>query len=331
MAEAGFKFNFGGGDPAHPSGSGGGAPSAADAPPPPPAAPAGDAPPPPPVAEAEEVTPPPAPPVPLEGTDVLDLGAGVSLLRARISSRVAAERLGLAALAESDLQPGVYEGGLKLWEGAADLCRHMVTTYGIDAPALAGAGCEALRGKRVLELGCGHGLPGVLALLAGAGCAHFQDYNACVLSALTAANVGLNLAQNQATAGQEAGGGGGPRRRGGVRYFAGDWGRVCEHLVSAGLGGHYDLVLSAETVYAAPAAARLLECIKAVLQPPHGVALIAAKAYYFGVGGGSAAFQEMVRADGVMTVEVVASVDDGGMRRDVLRLKWPECILPYFL
>lgn len=46
----------------------------------------------------------------------------------------------------------------------------------------------------MLELGCGHGLPGVLCLLAGAE-VHFQDYNAEVLAQLTAPNVAANLAQ----------------------------------------------------------------------------------------------------------------------------------------
>ena len=52
----------------------------------------------------------------------------------------------------------------------------------------------AIQGLRVLELGCGHGLPGVLCLLAGAE-VHFQDYNAEVLAQLTAPNVAANLAR----------------------------------------------------------------------------------------------------------------------------------------
>ena len=103
--------------------------------------------------------------------------------------------------------PGKYEGGLKLWEGAVDLLVEIASTYAaipltlpIDkadaagnaadecsdasggAAAVADASSEraaddqgaadctlrSLHGLRVLELGCGHGLPGVLALRGGA-------------------------------------------------------------------------------------------------------------------------------------------------------------------
>lgn len=66
----------------------------------------------------------------------------------------------------------------------------------------------------MLELGCGHGLPGVLCLLAGAE-VHFQDYNAAVLTGLTAPNVAANLARLPH---------GALRKR--ARYFAG-WLRAC--------------------------------------------------------------------------------------------------------
>jgi predicted nicotinamide N-methyase len=63
----------------------------------------------------------------------------------------------------------------------------------------------------VLELGCGHGLPGILCLLAGAS-AHFQDYNRQVLRHLTAHNVAANVARLPA---------GGCRTA--PRFFAGEW------------------------------------------------------------------------------------------------------------
>lgn len=59
-----------------------------------------------------------------------------------------------AVLSTSDVQTGVYEGGFKLWECAVDLVRYMREAPG-PAPA------------RVLELGCGHGLPGIYALQRG--------------------------------------------------------------------------------------------------------------------------------------------------------------------
>lgn len=44
-----------------------------------------------------------------------------------------------------------------------------------------------------------------------------------------------------------------------------------------------------------------------VLAPPHGVVLIAAKSFYFGVGGGVAGFQRLVEADGTLQCERVGA------------------------
>lgn len=137
---------------------------------------------------------------------------------------------------------------------------------------------------------------------------------------------------------------------------AGDWQAVGELLTLNGLGGHYDVILAAETIYSRESQQRLLGCIKQVslgaacsgmcvvwqrvcvgasmlllllllvlkhcevvvrcvglpqvLQPPHGVALIAAKSFYFGVGGSTAGFAELVKDDGVLECSQVCA--DGG-------------------
>ena len=46
--------------------------------------------------------------------------------------------------------------------------------------------------KRVLDLGCGHGLLGICALKLGANFCLFQDYNEDVLNKITAPNAELN-------------------------------------------------------------------------------------------------------------------------------------------
>ena len=145
---------------------------------------------------------------------------------------------------------------------------------------------------RVLELGCGHGLPGVAALLGGAE-VHFQDFNAEVLSALTAPNVAANLARlprgalrpeprffagacaraEGAAARPRAAASPLPRRARAPRprpppprapspppaAAPGDWLAVGRLLSAEGLGAYYDLVLSAETIYSAAGAGRLLK------------------------------------------------------------------------
>lgn len=48
-------------------------------------------------------------------------------------------------------------------------------------------------------------------------------------------------------------------------------------------------------------------CCAQVLQPPHGVVYVAAKAFYFGVGGSTTSFAELVKADGVLECTQVRS------------------------
>jgi len=78
----------------------------------------------------------------------------------------------------TDLIPGVYEGGLKVWECSVDLCRflaHVIDDLSVESasslPSDDGLGAlhTAVRrslgpGGSTMELGCGHGLPGCLIL-----------------------------------------------------------------------------------------------------------------------------------------------------------------------
>lgn len=65
----------------------------------------------------------------------------------------------------SDLLPAKYEGGLKVWECTQDI-GEFIAEEEID---------ESLAGKRVLDLGCGCGVLGIIALESGA-VVDFQDY-----------------------------------------------------------------------------------------------------------------------------------------------------------
>ncbi|KAI8468879.1 MAG: hypothetical protein J3K34DRAFT_294897 [Monoraphidium minutum] len=261
-----------------------------------------------------------------EGAELAEVavpGSDITLLKTAVSSGAAAALLGESQLQTSDLVPGKYEGGFKLWEGAIDLAAYLAARHALTAAAIEGRqppdGCS-LAGLCVLELGCGHGLPGILCLLAGSE-VHFQDYNPEVLAALTAPNAAANLGRLPL---------GGTRR--GVRYFAGDWLAVGSLLSSKGLDASYDLVLAAEAIYSPQGASRLLECIKQVLRPPHGTALIAAKTHYFGVGGGTAGFAAAVAADGALEVSRVWVCEDGvSNKREILQLAFPASIRPYFM
>ena len=94
--------------------------------------------------------------------------------------------LSVANSVHSDLIPGIYEGGMKIWECAHDLIEYLATESAIS-----------LCGRSVLELGCGVGLPGIFALLCGAECAHFQDFNHGVLSCMTIPSALASLKSGQ--------------------------------------------------------------------------------------------------------------------------------------
>jgi hypothetical protein len=109
---------------------------------------------------SEPALPPPPPPVEVLSFEVssstdfevdkLTIGE-ITLLKGRVSTK---EVFGLP---NSDLVPGVYEGGLKLWEGSIDLVKALEKE--------SQTGNLSFSGKRVLELGCGHALPGIYACL----------------------------------------------------------------------------------------------------------------------------------------------------------------------
>ena len=74
-------------------------------------------------------------------------------------------------------------GGFKVWEGSLDLARFLAARWALSGrapdshapacdPAVASSGSAGVP-RRVLELGCGQALPGLVAILAGAE-VHFQ-------------------------------------------------------------------------------------------------------------------------------------------------------------
>jgi hypothetical protein len=67
---------------------------------------------------------------------------------------------------------GIPAGGFKLWECALDLCEHLCNAFDIRATQQQWSS-QLPHGTHVLELGCGHGLPGILMMLAGCN-VHFQ-------------------------------------------------------------------------------------------------------------------------------------------------------------
>ncbi|XP_047176813.1 histidine protein methyltransferase 1 homolog [Vigna umbellata] len=228
----------------------------------------------------------------------------VTLLKGRVSTQQ------VFGLSNSDLVPGKYEGGLKLWEGSLDLIKALRSDIR--------TGLTSFGGKRVLEVGCGHGLPGIFALLEGAAAVHFQDFNAEVLRCLTIPNLNANISgESQPSPSNPT-----------IcdnRFFAGDWSGIDKLLphvsTDDNYGGGYDFILMAETVYSVSSLQTLYNLIKKCLQHPDGVVYMAAKKYYFGVGGGSRRFLSLVEKDGVLSSSLVAEITDGSSNvREVWKL-----------
>ncbi|KAI8557872.1 hypothetical protein RHMOL_Rhmol04G0044500 [Rhododendron molle] len=251
----------------------------------------------------------------VEPVEPVDL-SGLTLLKGRVSTQEVFQ------LSNSDLVPGKYEGGLKLWEGSLDLVKSLKSELQDER--------LSLNGKRVLELGCGHGLPGIWMGLEGAAVVHFQDFNAEVLRCLTIPNVNANCLKKSPSDAE-------------FRFFAGDWSEVhqilphtwtnekeqnCCPSLDQPVG--YDIILMAETVYSVSALPNLYELIKKCLNRPDGVVYMAAKKHYFGVGGGSRRFLSLVEKDvdkmilfspAIMEACLVAEVADGSSNvREVWKL-----------
>ncbi|EGG23865.1 peptidase M20 family protein [Cavenderia fasciculata] len=159
---------------------------------------------------------------------------------------------------KTDLIPGVYEGGFKLWECAIDLINYIIEQ---SIP---------LQGLKVLEIGCGHGLPALFCRLNNS-IVTCQDYNEEVIKTLTQPNTILNDIQNNVT------------------FISGDWKHVNQLLGKE----KFDLILTSDTIYSVQSFQKLHDLIVDHLTDD-GLCLVAAKTFYFGVGGSTHQFKNLV-------------------------------------
>ncbi|KAJ6594582.1 hypothetical protein B0H19DRAFT_1096127 [Mycena capillaripes] len=254
--------------------------------------------------------------------------------------------------APSDLVPGVYEGGLKTWECSLDLVGYL---NGLGDPSR-----SYFSGKRILEVGCGTGIPSVylLACLFSGDSnvdthVHLQDYNASVLELITFPNIILAWYMSPASAEYRAGAPDSaecppadPTVPGelpitpalksaftasiaklgiGLAFFSGSWESLTAHLESTEL--KHDIVLTSETIYRIEALPALIQLLRQACTTSQALCLVAAKVLYFGVGGGVSEF--------VRTLESKAMVDKGcsgraeavwerkvGVGRKIMRIDW---------
>jgi hypothetical protein len=214
-----------------------------------------------------------------------------------------------------DIVEGRYGGGYKTWECSLDLVQYLLDCAdNIQQRVQAQPAAE----YKLLELGCGHGLPGAAALsLLAPSITHavFSDLNQEVLADTTWPNIRLN------------GGITCPPSACSVQCVAGDW----SHLMSwVGSATTFDLILSAETLYNEDTCRGIVTLLHMFLSPS-GIAILANKRYYFGVGGGTVSLENIIAASTVCSAvtgtklqcEVVRSFEDGTSNiRDIIAVSW---------
>ena len=226
----------------------------------------------------------------------------------------------------TDLVSGVYEGGLKVWECSIDLCRYLQEN-GISIHG------------HVLELGCGHGLPGCWILKqacqensTGLSGVVFSDFNEFVLRDVTIRNILLNTSKKAKILEDQAKYASWLSRH--VALAFGDWNVMSEQISYKSNScpecvpkdGKFDLILAAETTYSSSAASDTANLIARHLKADTGVALIATKRYYFGVGGGSDSLKEALSSASSaglsFEIDTLNVYDDGSSNiRELLQVK----------
>lgn len=106
---------------------------------------------------------------------------GLNVFRGRIS---VADIIGFSS---SEVISSKHDASMKSWDGSIDLVNVLKNEIR--------DGQLRFRGKRVLELSCSYGLPGIFACLKGASTVHFQELSAETIRCTTIPNVLANLEQ----------------------------------------------------------------------------------------------------------------------------------------
>ncbi|NXF30307.1 MET18 methyltransferase, partial [Nyctibius bracteatus] len=224
----------------------------------------------------------------------------------------------------SDLIPGVYEGGMKIWECTFDLI-----DYFSEAEI-------QFTNKTVLDLGCGAGLLGIVALRGKAEKVHFQDYNSTVIEQITLPNAVANCINegNRMSSGDKRKTSKRPSKRPKkaeclpdaltkCRFFSGGWSEVSQLLLSSNKPfSKYDIILTSETIYNPDYYGALHDTLAQLLDK-NGRVYLASKAYYFGVGGGIYLFEKFTEERNVFRTSIVKIIDKG-LQRCVMEMAFKD-------
>ena len=192
----------------------------------------------------------------------------------------------------TDLIKGKYEGGIKIWECDEDLIEFLPSVYNNE-----------WKNKNILDMGCGHGLPGIYLLLKGIKEICFQDFNKEVLEQITSnyinqlkKNYNLDFSNK-------------------INYVDGDWGDFKYNK-------KFNIIISGDTLYNNENYGKIYELLKNYLEKD-GVAYFASKRFYFGVGGSSSEFKQYIIDKNEFDISQVKQIKDGiNNIRVILKITW---------
>lgn len=101
------------------------------------------------------------------------------------------------------------------------------------------------------------------------------------------------------------------------KFYSGDWGSFNKKLDDSIL---YDVIFSSETIYNPTNYYKVIQLFVERLAKD-GIAYVAAKTYYFGVGGGTRQFEAEVQKSGMLKSEVCWKLENsGGIQREILKV-----------
>lgn len=215
----------------------------------------------------------------------------------------------------TDLVPGKYEGGIKLWECSIDLFEFSIQ-YLIDNLLIKDSyiNINNIEKLNVLELGCGHGLPGLQLYILKANLVVFQDYNLEVLNYITKEYIN-DINENENSANNNS-------NNNKYLLISGDWKYTVKNInnkIKKDI--KFDLILSADTLYNVEYYSRLHNTIADSLSDK-GVCLIASKRFYFGVGGGTTDFLEFIQKENKLSFKILKEIQNGFSNiREIIELR----------
>lgn len=126
---------------------------------------------------------------------------------------------------------GVYEGGGELWECSVDLANYLLDKFSVNKTLP----------LSFLELGCGFGLPGLVACKSNISTVWMSDYNVDVIQKITLPNIVANNSTEQ------------------CRCIAGDWIDMIAYFQTKDNSIAFDVIVGAEVTYSIESTEKVCE------------------------------------------------------------------------